>query len=67
MPAPIAQPSTADNGIGFRVFGGSELTFASVPQFGISADVGYRRLPTPFVGFEPDRMSVSIAGHWYVK
>jgi len=65
--APIAQPSTTDSGIGFRVFGGGELTFASLPQFGISADAGYRRLPTPFPGFEPDRMSVSISGHWYVK
>jgi hypothetical protein len=65
--APIVQPSTSDNGIGFRVFGGGELTFASLPQFGISGDVGYRRLPTPFVGFEPDRINVSISGHWYVK
>jgi hypothetical protein len=58
---------TVDNGVGFRVFGGSELTFASIPRFGLSADLGYRRFPTPFPGFEANPLSVSIAGHWYVK
>jgi hypothetical protein len=58
---------TSDNGVGFRVFGGSELTFASIPRFGLSADLGYRRFPTPFPGFEADPLSVSIAGHWYIK
>jgi hypothetical protein len=67
IPAPALMESTSDNGVGFRVFGGGELTFATVTRFGLSAEVGYRRLPTPFPGFEPDRMSVSIAGHWYVK
>lgn len=65
--SPIVSASTSDNGVGFRVFGGGELTFASVPRFGVSADVGYRHLPTPFPGFEPAAVSVSIAGHWYVK
>ena len=59
--------SVPDNGLGFRVFGGSELTFAGVPRFGLSAELGYRRFPTPFPGFEADRLTVSIAGHWYVK
>jgi hypothetical protein len=58
---------TSDTGLGLRVFGGAELTFASVPQFGLSADVGYRRVPTPFQGFDPKPWSVTIAGHWYVK
>jgi len=64
-PAPIEPMS--DNGVGFRVFGGGELTFASVTRFGLSAELGYRRLPTAFPGFEADRLSVSIAGHWYIK
>ena len=57
----------ANNGVGFRVFGGSELTFATVTRFGLSAEVGYRRFPSPFPGFEADRLSVSVAGRWYIK
>lgn len=63
--APVAPVS--DNGVGYRVFGGSEFTFASVTQFGLSAELGYRHVPTAFAGFEPDRMSVAVIGHWYFK
>jgi hypothetical protein len=62
-----APVDASDNGVGFRVFGGSELTFAMIPKFGLSADLGYRRVPTAFPGFETDSLSVSIAGHWYIK
>jgi hypothetical protein len=58
---------SADNGMGFRVFGGSELTFAGAPRFGLSAEVGYRRFPTLFPGFDTDRLSLGIAGHWYIR
>lgn len=67
----VSEPSgmerASDNNIGFRLFGGSELTFAGMPRFGLSAELGYRRFPTPFPGFEADRLSVAIAGHWYIK
>jgi len=62
----VAQP-ISDSGVGYRVFGGTELTFAGVTQFGLSAELGYRRQPTPFAGFEPDRFGVAIVGHWYIK
>ena len=65
--APVNQNVAWDNGIGYRIFGGSELTFASVPRFGLSLEFGYRRFPTLFEGFEPDHYSTSIAGHWYIK
>ena len=65
--SPAAADGASENGTGWRVFGGSELTFAGATQFGFSAEVGYRKLPVLFPGFEPDRMSLSIAGHWYVK
>ena len=66
VPSPdLALP--ADNGFGFRVFAGSELTFATVQRFGLSVEFGYRRVPTPFAGFAPDKLSVSLAGHWYIK
>ena len=67
LSGPATMETASDNGMGFRVFGGSELTFAAVPWFGLSAELGYRRFPTPFPGFEADRLSVSIAGHWYIK
>ena len=67
MPVPDPNQPTSDDGVGFRVFGGGEFTFATATQFGLSAEVGYRRLPTPFPGFEPDRMSVALVGHWYIK
>jgi hypothetical protein len=60
---PLAMP-ISDSGVGFHVFGGTELTLA---HFGLSAEAGYRRQPTPFAGFEPDRFGVAIAGHWYIK
>jgi hypothetical protein len=62
---PLA-PATS-NGVGLRFFGGTELTFAAVPRFGLSADLGYRHVPTPFPGFDPSPLSLSIAGHWYIK
>lgn len=65
--APAGLERSTDNGVGFRVFGGSELTFASIPRFGLSAELGYRRFPTPFPGFEADPLSASISGHWYIK
>jgi hypothetical protein len=65
--APAALEPVSDNSIGYRVFGGSELTFAGLPRFGVSAELGYRRFSTPFPAFEADRFSVSIAGHWYIK
>lgn len=65
--APVALAPTENNSVGFRVFGGSEFTFASIPRFGLSVDLGYRRFQTSFPGFEADPFSVSLAGHWYIK
>ena len=59
--------SPSANGLGFRAFGGSELTFAGLTQFGLSIEAGYRRFQAPFPGFDPSPLSLSIAGHWYIK
>ena len=67
LSGPAAVEPASANGTGFRVFGGSELTFAGAPRFGLSAELGYRQFPTTFPGFETDRLSASIAGHWYIK
>jgi len=63
---PAADAGSA-SGLGYRVFGGSELVLASLPRFGVSVEVGYRRFPPLFDGFLADRLSGSIAGHWYIK
>lgn len=55
------------NTFGLRGFVGAEMSFSSLPQFALSADVGYYHLPEPFVGFEPGGMGFAISGHWYVK
>ena len=57
----------SDTGVGFRAFGGGEVTFAGAPRFALSLEAGYRKVPTPFPGFEADHVGVSISGHWYIK
>jgi hypothetical protein len=64
---PAAGTTATDNGVGFRFFGGAELTFAGAPRLALSVDAGYRRLPTPFAGFTPNHAAVSISGHWYIN
>jgi hypothetical protein len=55
------------NTVGARVFLGGEFSLASVPQLALSTDVGYYRMPEPFVGFEPSGVSFAITAHWYMK
>lgn len=57
----------SDTGVGYRVFAGSELTFASVQRFGLSVEFGYRHVPAPFQGFEADKVTGALVGHWYVR
>jgi hypothetical protein len=59
--------TVTDSSLGIQAFGGSEFTFASVPRFALSADFGYRRFQTPFVGFDLGGPGLSVAGHWYMK
>jgi hypothetical protein len=65
--APEDPSSVSDSSLGYRAFGGAELTFPSVPRVAFSVDVGYLEADAPFPGFEAGGMRVSIAGHWYVK
>ena len=58
--------AVTDNSLGFQAFGGSEFTFASMPRFAVSADLGYNRFPTPFAGVSFGGLGVSFSGHWYV-
>jgi hypothetical protein len=65
--SPEAAQTTSSNNVALRLFGGSELTFAGATRFGLSAEAGFRPSSTPFTGFETDRFTLSIAGHWYIK
>ena len=58
---------TSDSGFGSQVFGGGELSFASMPQFAISTELSYRWFNPPFEGLDLGGVGFSIAGHWYVK
>ena len=59
--------SISDSSVGYRAFGGTEITFPSVPRMAFSVDVGYLHADAPFPGFDDGGMRVSISGHWYVK
>ena len=59
--------SVHDNSVGFKAFGGGEFTFAGAPQVGVSVDLGYRWLDSPFTGFDNSGLHVSFAGHWYIR
>jgi hypothetical protein len=59
--------SVSENRWGLQTFGGGELTFANVPQFALSADVGYHWARTPFAGMDLGGLGLSVSGHWYVK
>jgi hypothetical protein len=59
--------SVTESALAYRGHGGAELTFASLPRFAVSADVGYQQPKTPFPGYEIGGMGFTIAAHWYVK
>lgn len=52
---------------GFEALGGAEATLSAMPQFAISAELGYRWLRPSFDGFEPRQFGFSLSGHWYLK
>lgn len=56
-----------ETGLGYEAFGGAEATLASIPQFALSVDMGYRWSRPSFNGFEPRKIGFSFSGHWYVK
>ena len=63
----IPGESISDSRLGRQAFGGTEVSFAAVPRFTLSADYGYRWPQTPFENFELGGRGLSVSGHWYVK
>ena len=59
--------ANAETGLGYEAFGGAEATFAPMPQFALSADMGYRWSRPSITGFQPRQIGFSLSGHWYVK
>jgi SH3 domain-containing protein len=64
---PGAGPSVSENQFGLQAFGGGELTFAGVPRFALSVDLGYHWVRTSFAGVDLGGPGVSVSGHWYMK
>jgi hypothetical protein len=64
---PLTELSQSANGFGFQSFGGSEFTFANVPQVAISVDAGYRWVHNQFNGFDFSGAVYSVSAHWYLK
>jgi hypothetical protein len=53
--------------LGYQTFGGAETTFAGMPQFSVSAELGYRWSETSTVGFAPRKTAVALSAHWYIR
>jgi len=60
-------PSSSRNVMGYQIFGGGEITLASLPQIGVSVDVGYHHAGESFEGVDTTGLAVSAAGHWYFR
>jgi len=65
--APDAAVPATESKAGFQVFAGGEFTFAAVPRFALSAEVGHRWIKTSFTDVNVGGRSFSVSGHWYVK
>ena len=53
--------------LGYETFGGAEVMFAAMPQFALSADMGYRWRRPSLGDFKPQQTAFSLSGHWYLK
>ena len=66
----VANPAASGlsyNSLGLQLFGGGELTFAGAPRFALSTDLGYRKMPAGFAGFERRTIGFALSGHWFVR
>jgi SH3 domain-containing protein len=65
--SPAFGTDVSDARWGSQLFGGGELSFASVPQVAISTELSYRWFDEPSPGLNLGGMGLSVAAHWYVK
>ena len=59
--------SPSRQGLGLQGFGGVETTIAGLPQFAVSADLGYLWSETSLMDIAPRKFRFAFSGHWYVK
>jgi len=64
---PADMSFSPDRSLGLQLFGGGEVTFAGMPLFALSADVGYRKMAAGFAGFERRKIRFALSGHWFVR
>jgi hypothetical protein len=67
MGTPEDAAAPTETSLGYRGFGGGEITFPAVARFAISFDAGYLWSKDVFPGFNPKGVQFTLAGHWYVK
>jgi SH3 domain-containing protein len=65
--SPAFGTDVSDSRYGSQLFGGAELSFASVPQVAISTQLSYRWFNEPSPGLDLGGMGLSVAAHWYLK
>lgn len=66
-PVSELEVSGSENGLGVQTFGGAEMMFAAMPQFAVSAELGYRWSQVSTVGFPARKLDMSLSAHWYFK
>jgi opacity protein-like surface antigen len=64
---PEVAVSESDTKLGYRAFGGAEVTVPGVPRLAVSVDVGYQWAEKMFDTFDPAGPRFSLSAHWYVK
>jgi hypothetical protein len=64
---PGVELSQSQGGMGIRPFGGGEFTFSAMPQFAVSADLGYEWVHNPVAGFDTGGLGLTLSGHWYLR
>ncbi len=67
LSSPVLGPVVADSTMGWQILGGAEVTLASLPQVGLSAELGHQWFDAPFTGYDIGGFGLGLSAHWYVR
>jgi hypothetical protein len=67
LSSPVFATVVADSTLGWQVMGGAEMTFAALPQVGLSAELGHQWFEAPFTGYDIGGLGLGLSAHWYVR
>jgi hypothetical protein len=67
LSSPVLGPVVADSTMGWQVLGGAEVTVASLPQVGLSAELGHQWFDAPFTGYDIGGFGLGLSAHWYMR